>query len=157
MSIRIYNFDPTLAPKGKTALVTFFASEDYEYWTNMRENNRKKYNEAKEQLANEVIKRLEKRFPDITSKVEVVDVSTPATFIRYTNNWKGSYEGWLPSIQLSGKTLTETLPGLKNFFMVGHWTRPGGGLPPAAMSARKIVGNICKQDGKDFTTSKSSN
>ena len=157
MSIRIYNFDTTLAPKGKTALVTFFASEDYEYWTNMRENNRKKYNEAKEQLANEVIKRLEKRFPDITSKVEVVDVSTPATFIRYTNNWKGSYEGWLPSIQLSGKTLTETLPGLKNFFMVGHWTRPGGGLPPAAMSARKIVGNICKQDGKDFTTSKSSN
>ncbi|MHA1557132.1 MAG: phytoene desaturase family protein, partial [Candidatus Heimdallarchaeota archaeon] len=157
MGVRIYNFDPTLAPKGKTTMVTFFVSEDYEYWTNMRENDRKMYNETKDRLGKEIIKQLEKRFPDITSKVEVVDVSTPATFIRYTNNWKGSYEGWLPSIQLSGKSLTETLPGLKDFFMVGHWTRPGGGLPPAAMSARKIVGIICKEDGKDFTTTKSSN
>lgn len=157
MGIRIFNFDPTLAPKGKTALVTFFVSEDYEYWTNMRENNRKRYNEAKDRLASEIIKRLENRFPNIKSKVEVVDVSTPATFIRYTNNWKGSYEGWLPSMQLAGENITETLPGLNNFFMVGHWTRPGGGLPPAAMSAKKIVGIICKEDGKDFTTSKSSN
>ncbi|HUT81068.1 MAG TPA: NAD(P)/FAD-dependent oxidoreductase [Candidatus Bathyarchaeia archaeon] len=157
MSIRIFNFDPTLAPKGKTALVSFFASEDYEYWTNMRENNRKMYIEAKDRLANEIIRQLENRFPNITSKVEVVDVSTPATFIRYTNNWKGSYEGWLPSLELAGKSLTETLPGLANFFMVGHWTQPGGGLPPAAMSAKKIVGIICKKDGKEFTTLKSTN
>lgn len=150
MGVRIFNFDPTMAPKGKTAVVVFFVSKDYEYWTNMRENNREMYNETKERLANDVINQLETRFPNIKSKVEVVDVSTPATFIRYTNNWKGSYEGWLPDMQLMGKTLTETLPGLDNFFMVGHWTRPGGGLPPAAMSARKIVEIICKQNGKEF-------
>jgi len=151
MSIRIFNFDPTLAPKGKTVIVTVFASEDYEYWTNMRENNRKMYNKMKNQLADEIIDQLEKRIPNLKSKVEVVDIATPATFIRYTNNWKGSYEGWLPSIQTFGKSITETLPGLENFFMIGHWTQPGGGLPPAAMSAKKIVGNICKQDGKEFT------
>ncbi|MHA1442935.1 MAG: phytoene desaturase family protein [Candidatus Heimdallarchaeota archaeon] len=153
MSIRIFNFDPTLAPKGKTVIATFFVSEDYEYWTNMRENNRKMYNEAKDRLAKDVIKQLENRLPNIASKVEVVDVATPATIIRYTNNWKGSFEGWLPSLQIAGKNLTETLPGLSNFYMVGHWTRPGGGLPPAVMSARKIVGMICKEDEKDLTTS----
>ncbi|MGC9780072.1 MAG: NAD(P)/FAD-dependent oxidoreductase [Candidatus Heimdallarchaeota archaeon] len=157
MNIRIFNFDSTLAPKGKTVLATVFASEDYEYWTNMRENNREMYNKTKDQLASEIINQLENRFPNITSKVEVVDVSTPATFIRYTNNWKGSYEGWLPNMQTAGKSITETLPGLSNFFMVGHWTRPGGGLPPAAMSAKKIVGIICKQDGKEFTALKNSN
>ena len=31
MGVRVYNFDPTLAPKGKTTMVTFFPSEDYEY------------------------------------------------------------------------------------------------------------------------------
>ena len=51
-----------------------------------------------------------------------------------------------------GKSITETLPGLNNFFMVGQWTQPGGGLPPAAMSAKKIVNMICKQDGKEFST-----
>jgi len=153
MGIRIFNFDPTLAPKGKTVMATFFVSEDYEYWTNLRENNRKMYNETKDRLANDVIKQLENRFPNMKSKVEVIDVCTPATFIRYTNNWKGSYEGWLPSMQLAGRSITETLPGLSNFFMVGHWTRPGGGLPPAAMSAKKIVGMICEQDDKKFTTS----
>lgn len=153
MAIRIFNFDPTLAPKGKTTLTTVIISEDYEYWTNMRENDRKMYNKAKDRLANDVIMQLEKRFPNIATKVEVVDVCTPATFIRYTNNWKGSYEGFLPNKQLASKNLTETLPGLSNFFMVGHWTRPGGGLPPAAMSAKKIVSMICKQDEKDFTTS----
>ncbi len=151
IGLRIFNFDPTLAPKGKTAVVTFFYSKDYEYWTNMRENNRKKYNEIKERLANEIIDQLENRFPNIKSKIEVIDVSTPATFIRYTNNWKGSYEGWLPDKKVMGKTITETLPGLDNFYMVGHWTRPGGGLPPAAMSGKKIAGIICKKDEKEFT------
>jgi phytoene dehydrogenase-like protein len=152
LGVRITNFDPTLAPKNKTTVVMFFMSEDYEYWTNMRENNRNLYNETKERLANEIIEQLEIRFPNIKSKIEVVDVSTPATFIRYTNNWKGSYEGWLPDMKLMGKTLTETLPGLDDFYMVGHWTRPGGGLPPAAMSGKKIIGIICKKDGKEFTT-----
>ena len=55
-------------------------------------------------------------------------------------------------MQFKGDSLTETLPGLSDFYMVGHWTRPGGGLPPAAMSGKKIVSIICKHDGKEFTT-----
>lgn len=34
---------------------------------------------------------------DIKNRAEVVDVTTPATFNRYTNNWKGSIQGWMPS------------------------------------------------------------
>ncbi|MBN1330720.1 MAG: NAD(P)/FAD-dependent oxidoreductase [Candidatus Heimdallarchaeota archaeon] len=156
IDLRIFNFDPTLAPKGKTPVVTFFAAKDFEYWTTLRENDRKQYNETKERLANQIIKQIEKRFPGISSKIEVIDVSTPATFIRYTNNWQGSYEGWLPSMQFTGNSITETLPGLSNFYMVGHWTRPGGGLPPAAMSAKKIISIICKEDGREFTTKNAS-
>lgn len=26
----------------------------------------------------------------------MVDFSTPATILRYTNNWQGSAQGWLP-------------------------------------------------------------
>lgn len=156
LGIRIFNFDSTLAPKGKTVLTTTFPAKDYEYWTTLRENNQQKYAEEKERVAKEIIAQIEKRLPSIKSNIEVYDLATPATFIRYTNNWKGSYEGWLPSMRTLGKEITETLPGLGNFFMVGHWTRPGGGLPPAAMSAKKIVGMICEKDGKEFTSYKNS-
>ena len=152
ISLQIYNFDPTLAPSGKTVVISFFPAMDYEYWVKLREENRESYNKEKERLANKIIEKIEKRFPGIKSKIEVIDVSTPATFIRYTNNWKGSYEGWLPTMRLRGNAITETLPGLENFYMVGHWTRPGGGLPPAAMSGKKISKMICEKDGKEFIT-----
>jgi len=34
--------------------------------------------------------------------------------------------------------------------MVGQWVEPGGGLPPAAMSGRRVIRTICKRDKKQF-------
>ena len=48
--------------------------------------------------------------------------------------------------------LDNTLPGLANFYMVGQWVEPGGGLPPAAISGREVIQMICKRDGKPFET-----
>ena len=63
-----------------------------------------------------VIEILDKKLGDIASRVEVYDVATPATYIRYANNWKGSIEGWLPTPNLFvfGKHIRKTLHGLKN-------------------------------------------
>jgi phytoene dehydrogenase-like protein len=44
------------------------------------------------------------------------------------------------------------LPGLGSFYMVGQWVEPGGGVPTSAISARKLIKRLCKQDGKRFTT-----
>jgi phytoene dehydrogenase-like protein len=49
--------------------------------------------------------------------------------------------------------MDKTLPGLDNFYMIGQWVEPGGGLPPAATSARGVIERICKQDDKSFVTS----
>ena len=106
----------------------------------------------KERIANEVIDALDKKFGDIKSKVEVYDVATPATFIRYTNNWKASWEGWNITTNSFGKRIKKTLPGLKNFYMVGQWVEPGGGLPSGLMSGRNAAQIICKNDKKKFHT-----
>jgi phytoene dehydrogenase-like protein len=47
--------------------------------------------------------------------------------------------------------IDKTLPGLKNFYMIGQWVEPGGGLPPAIMSGRNVAQIICKKDRKKFT------
>ena len=82
--------------------------------------------------------------------MEVVDVSTPATVIRYTNNWKGSFEGWLLTPKIGLKQMKKTLPGLKHFYMAGQWVSPGGGLPPAILSGRDVAQIICMKDKKKF-------
>jgi len=102
-----------------------------------------------------VIDILDERWPGFKKDVEAVDVATPMTYVRYTANWRGSYEGWLLDEQNRKYMLTgvkKTLPGLDGFYMIGQWLVPGGGLPPAALHGREVTGMICKKDGRKFTT-----
>jgi phytoene dehydrogenase-like protein len=110
------------------------------------------YSAEKSRIANQVIEAFESHFGEIKTKVKMIDVSTPATVIRYTNNWKGSLEGWLLTPEIGLKQLAGTLPGLKNFYMAGQWVSPGGGLPTALLSGRNTAQVICKKDGKKFST-----
>jgi len=48
--------------------------------------------------------------------------------------------------------MSKTLPGLNNFYMVGQWVEPGGGLPPAAYSGRNLIQILCKRDRRKFIT-----
>ena len=85
-------------------------------------------------------------------QVEMHDVVTPMTWVRYTANWKASYEGWMMSMDTFGMRMSKTLPGLENFYMVGQWVEPGGGPPPSACSGRNLAQILCKRDGKRFVT-----
>lgn len=89
LSVNIYNFDPTLAPEGKTCVNVLMETFAYEYWVELRKKDYEKYKYEKNRLAERVIEELERVFGDIKSNVEVIDVATPATFICYTNNWHG--------------------------------------------------------------------
>jgi len=134
-------------------ITAWILTREHEYWDNLKGTAPEQYKAEKNRIAEEVLELLEKRFGDVRSKVEMTDVSTPATFMRYTSNWKGSFEGWLwtPKVGLGG--MRKTLPGLDNFYMAGHWVNPGGGLPTAMKSGRDVVQIICKKDKRKFTTS----
>jgi phytoene dehydrogenase-like protein len=154
IGFRILNFDPTLAPKGKTVITSMFLTRNYKYWCELREKDRKKYRSEKDRIAREVIEILKNKYGNIESNIEVVDVLTPATVIRYTNNWKGSFEGWLLTPKMGMKKIKKVLPGLRNFYMAGQWVEPGGGLPSALLSGRNVAQIICKKDKKKFITVK---
>jgi len=151
LEAHIYNFDPTLAPEGKTVVSLCFYTRNADYWINLREADRVQYNRNKNDFASEVINLMEKKFGNITEYTEEVDVATPATLYRYTNNWKGSAQGWLPGKNLIAQSPVDyKLPGLKSFYYAGHWSIPGGGLPVAIKSARDVVQIICKDYGQKF-------
>ncbi len=144
LSFRVFNFDPTLAPAGKTAVVCFLATYNHEYWVSLRERNKAAYDAEKERVAHDVIRIFEERFPAAKGKIEVADVATPSTVIRYTGNWKGSMEGWLLTPSTGIRPLPPTLLGLKDLYMVGQWVSPGGGLPAGLLTARNTTRMICR-------------
>lgn len=143
LELHIYNYDPTLAPTGKTSVSVSFYTRNSDFWIDLYKNDRQNYNMAKSDFAREVIGILEQKVGGIKEFVEVIDVATPATFLRYTNNWKGSVQGWLPgkNIMASSPVAFE-LPGLKNFFYGSHWSLPGGGLPVAIKTANDLAQTI---------------
>ncbi len=152
MGFRIFNFDPTLAPAGKTLITAILPTYNHTYWEDLRKNNFSQYKLEKDRIAQEVIEIFRQKFDCPIDKVDMIDVSTPATVIRYTNNWKGSFEGWILTPKIGLKQMKKTLPGLKNFYMAGQWVEPGGGLPAVLMSGRNVTQIICKQDKKRFVS-----
>jgi phytoene dehydrogenase-like protein len=153
LSVHVYNQDPTMAPAGKTA-ITLMLQSDYDYWKNLA-LDRRAYLSKKEEIGRSIVELLEQRFPGISTLVEVIDVATPLTFERYTGNWKGTFEGWLITPENSKvlmKPMSQLLPGLNNFYMCGQWVEPGGGLPTAIMSARRLIKTLCKEDSRKFRT-----
>jgi phytoene dehydrogenase-like protein len=149
-SFRIFNFDPTFAPPGSTAVTCFLPTRNFEYWVQLQRDAPAAYRAEKQRVAEAVIAILERRIPNLRPAIEVIDVSTPATIIRYTGNWKGSMEGWFIRPGTRFRPFPNTLPGLRRFLMVGQWIAPGGGLPSGLMTARPAIQAMCKQDGRPF-------
>lgn len=150
MMVRICNFDPSFAPQGKTAVIVQIRTDDANYWEELRKQNIERYKSEKERVATLVIDSLEKRFGNIKKNIEVADVATPATYIRYTNLWKAAHQGWAPTPDIIGRLQPKTIPGLNNFYLAGHWVSPAGGIPAVIAVGRHVAQMICKKDRKNF-------
>ncbi len=150
LSTTVYNFDPTLAPDGKTTVTVILHTWNDSYWQEFADNDRKAYNQLKTEIGERVLEAVDSRFPGLKEATEVIDVSTPYTVKRYTNNWRGSFEGFAPTPITLITRLPKSVPGLQNCHMIGQWTTPGGGIPTAALDGRNLAVDLCKKDKKKF-------
>ena len=150
IGFRIFHFDPTFAPPGKTAITSMLMTRNFRYWTDLYKDDPERYRAEKNRVAEAVVSALERKIPGVGRAIETVDVSTPAKVMRYTGNWKGSIKGWFLTPGGSFRSLPNKLPGLRRFMMVGQWIAPGGGLPSGPMTARPTIQGICKEDHVAF-------
>ena len=153
LEVETFGSDSALCPEG-TTVMTVRLPTSYEFWTNLKKDDINRYRAEKKAVTRGIIGILDKRFPGLAGNLDRSDIATPATFVRYTGNWQGSYEGWLPTPRILGRRIPYTLPGLKNFYMAGHWVVAGGGLPSAALSGRYVAQMICAEKGKVFAATK---
>lgn len=150
--LRHYCYDPSMAPAGKSSVTSILCS-DYEYWEKLYKEDKSAYNAQKKIIADELIRVFEERFPYAKGKIEAVDVSTPYTYTRYTDTWKGVYMGWMTTPEKSMLKVPGKLPGLKNFYLAGQWANSSGGVPAGVITGRWSLMRICKDDGKKFVVS----
>ena len=149
--VRIFNYSQRFAPPGKTVLQVEFEAE-WERWAGLHRDDRARYAAEKERVSAEVLERLERHFPGVSSQVEISDVATPYTTWRYTQNYRGAWGGWLMTPQVANERIERTLLGLSNFYMAGQWVMPGGGVGPCLCSGRHVAQLLCHRDGLPFRT-----
>ncbi len=143
--------DPSSAPKGKTLLSLMPESKDWEYWTNLRDTDMPKYKQEKLRIANEIIDGLDNCYGNVKENIEMIDVSTPATYIHYTNNWTGGQISWKATHKTFGKPTLWKIKGLSNFYMSGQWAGISGGLANVVMMGNHLTQIICKDEGVKFS------
>jgi phytoene dehydrogenase-like protein len=150
MMVRVCSFDPGMAPAGKTALVVHLRTHDFDFWNTMRRTDPAGYAQEKSRVADAVVRTLDERFGRVKHTLETLDVATPATYFRYTGVHRGSYQGWAPTPHAVGRSLSKTIPGLRDFYMTGQWLEPAGGIPRAIISSRNLAQVLCREDSKRF-------
>jgi phytoene dehydrogenase-like protein len=147
--IQSFGFDPSLAPPGKSVLKVVMATS-FKFWEELRRAPQR-YREEKQRIGEAVIGLLERRFPGLRHDIEVVDVATPMTTLHFTGNGHG-YRAPISAMAkalFTGRRLSQTLPGLQGFYMVGQWAGVTG-VPVVAAMGRDVVRAICREDGRPF-------
>lgn len=145
MGIRNYAYEPSFAPAGKSVINIHISQwdKDYLWWEKLYED-KEAYKAYKEKMAQEIQKRIEKRFPEWVGKLTLLDTYTPMTYKRYCNSYHGS---WMSFVMVPGaKQMMHNgkIKELGNCFLAGMWLQPPGGTPVAAVTGKYAVQRICK-------------
>jgi all-trans-retinol 13,14-reductase len=125
------NLGPGFSPKGKNTL-NIIATQGYDYWkkfeTDYFYGNKDAYAKEKTRLADVLIDKVEKTLlPGLRKTIEVVEVATPLTNVRFTSNPRGAIYGWDQTVDNSGQRRFPQRTPIKNLYLSGAWTFPGGG------------------------------
>ncbi len=95
------------------------------------------YIRQKERLAQILIKKTEAlAIPNLTSMIEVMEIGTPLTNIRYTGNYQGAIYGY--NRQGARMNLLDVRTPVKGLYLASAWSH-GGGYTPAMMAGRHAV------------------
>jgi prolycopene isomerase len=99
---------------------------------------------GKEEMLDRLIDRADRHFRGLKENVSFAEGGSPRTLERYTRNRDGALYGWaLSPAQVGQRRLDNDTP-IAGLHLVGHWTRPGGGVYGVVSSgirtARLVLG-----------------
>jgi prolycopene isomerase len=119
-----------LAPQGKSSLI-LQAISSYEWMDTWRTGpggkRTKAYQDLKNTVADQLIKVFERVIPDLSERIELMDVGTPLTHEDYTFNSRGASAGWSWNMDdvpfHDSQDLVIETP-IRDLYAASHWTGP---------------------------------
>lgn len=148
MSLKNYaSYGPGMAPEGKTVIQSQFIQyeQDYDYWEALAQDKRA-YEAEKMAIANEVLQRIEAKFPNYWGKIDIIDVWTPMTYHRYCNAYHGAYMSFITTIGSQTTMFSGNIRSLDNVVLGSQWQMNPGGLPTAVLMGKFAVQRIQKKE-----------
>lgn len=142
------NIYPGYSPAGKNIL-TIMNLQGYGPWQGFEQDyfqgRKEAYRAEKNRMADILIEKAEKALlPGLRRAIEVKEVGTPLTNARYTLNHRGAIYGWDQTLDNSEPRRLPHHTPIKNLWLAGAWTRPGGGYSAVLGSGLQCFGEIMK-------------
>ena len=142
------NLFPGYSPKGKNT-VTLMSLQGFDHWkpyeADYWQGNKAAYRAEKERMADVVIRQAEKIvLPGLPDAIEVKEIGTPLTNVRYTGNYRGAIYGWDQTLDNSNPRRLPHVTPIKNLYLSGAWTSPGHGYGAVIPSGLECFGEIMK-------------
>ena len=122
--------DSGLAPEGKSFGVICTADRLSD-WEDLEESE---YKKKKAKVAGILLDRLEKAIPGISAIIETYEVGTSRTIKKYTLNPNAAPYGFAQTPAQAGFKRPSYRSPVKNLWLSGTWTFPGGGFTGAIVS-----------------------
>lgn len=141
--------DQSMAPGGKTSLILRFESP-WTLWDSMKDSD---YSVEKEQIKKDALNLILKHYSISRENIDLIDVASPLTKLKYTGVYHGTYEGFFPEKDPVKKS-SITLPGLKNLYLINHWNSPEGGIPSSIHTGKSIIEHLSHQERNLFHISR---
>jgi prolycopene isomerase len=134
------NVVPGYSPAGKNT-VNVMVLQGYDHWERFAKDyhagEKREYRKEKERMADVLIRRAEKALlPGLSSAIEVKEIGTPLTNVRYTGHHRGAIYGWDQTVNNSGAARVGQATPVRNLYLAGAWSRPGhgyGGVIPSGL------------------------
>jgi len=142
MAMTCYNVVmPEISPPG-TSMVVLTVLGYGDPWLKLPPEQ---YVDTKNRIAEGMLDLAERVCPGLRDRIEVIEVSTPITNMRYAGNLGGSIYGFE---NVPGENTVWRIPNkgpVGGLYFAGAWTRPGGGFEPSIISGRMAGGEIARK------------
>jgi all-trans-retinol 13,14-reductase len=136
------------SPEGKNTLsiMTLMGFAPWEkYEADYFAGKKDAYRVEKLRVADALIDQAEKvLLPGLRKAIEVRDAATPLTNVRYTANTRGAIYGWDQTLDNSGPTRFPQRTPVKNLYLAGAWTFPGGGYGACIPSGLQCFAEVMR-------------
>ncbi len=149
--VRNFSFDKTLPSINGETLLTVLLPADASTYDRLSKLSREEYVKEKKDMGRKVYELIMDKMNLRNGELELLDVTTPLTYERYTNAYKGSYMSFITTKFTKGLMRPGIIKGLHSFVLAGQWIMPPGGLPIALISGKHAVMRVCKIDKRTFT------